>query len=279
MRSLRRLHAPYPTRWAFCLTDRQPKRLVAFVHGFRGDALGSWNEFPHVSPNVWWETSDLLFVGYDSGRDTITGVAKRICRELPRFFPHLPDDLLEVNGERVRPSASEPYDELVLAGHSLGGVVVRRVMMDVAQDWLDALTIDPATPRPPLLDARVRLFSPASAGFQPAGPLGLLRASPVWPIVNLVLRYGPAYSELQAGSETLRMTRELTETLYARRPMDLQALRASILWANPDRVVITQRYSTDLVDDAVDGTTHGSVCKPRSDFPVPWTFVEMGHRT
>jgi pimeloyl-ACP methyl ester carboxylesterase len=275
VRSMRRLRDPYPQRWVLLLSDRVPTRLIVFVHGFRGGAVSSWQRFPLSTQNGWWRSSDLLFVGYDSTRDNITGVAKRLCRQLPRFYPQLPDDLLVVGGDRVRAAATEPYRELVLVGHSLGGVVLRRALSDTAQSWLDACSLLPA-PRPPLLDARLRLFSPASAGFRPAGLLGLMQASSVWHVVNLVLRHASAYTDLQPGSQILTETRKRTERLVTERPEDLEALRASILWANPDDVVVAERYDSDRVDDAVDGRSHRSVCKPSDSYREPWLFVETG---
>jgi hypothetical protein len=55
-----------------------------------------------------------------------------------------------------------------------------------------------------------------------------------------------------------------------------QALRARIAWANPEDVVIPERYDTDFVDETVHGTTHSSVCKPSARNEAPWRFVETG---
>src|ERR1700733_303489 len=116
-----------PDQWLLCLSHAQPERLVVFVHGFYGGPLGTWQRFPE-GPPPWWHTSDLLFVGYDSHRDNITGTAARLRRQLPRFYPDLPDELLEIGGVRLRAPRTEPYPELYVVGHSLGGVIVRRAL-------------------------------------------------------------------------------------------------------------------------------------------------------
>jgi hypothetical protein len=246
-----------------------------FVHGFRGDAIASWQQFPDVDlAGTWWQESDLLFVGYDSVTDSIPGVAARLRRELPRFYPRLPAGLLEVGGEQLRSDLTGPYPGLVLVGHSLGGVILRLLLCDLAMAWHENGAT--ARGRPPLLDAEVRLFSPASGGFRSAGWLGLVQASSLWRAVNMQLRRSSAYTDLQPGSSLLRDTRRRTEQLVAEHGDLLKVLRASIIWASPDNVVLAERYDSDRVDDSVDGTTHRTVCKPRSDYARPWRFVETG---
>ena len=271
---MRRLSDPAP--WVAVLSDSHTRRLLVFVHGFRGRSMESWTEFPTShSIGEWWRESDLLFVGYDSVRETITGVAARLRSELPRFYPNLPDELVVAGGVPLRePSAA--YEQLLLIGHSLGGLVVRRALADAAQEWLDHRAVNPAASKPALLDAQVRLFSPASAGFQPAGRLGLLKASPGWSGINMYLRYSSAYSDLQPGSTLLTGTRSRTEQLVWSNGTEFQALRAGILWANPEDVVISERYDTDFVEAVADGTNHRGVCKPSSSYRTPWVFVERG---
>jgi hypothetical protein len=156
--------------------------------------------------------------------------------------------------------------------------VVRRALCDVAGDWNRE---DRPQPRPILLDAQVRLFSPASAGFEAAGVLGAFRASSIWRIVELFLRRSRAYGQLQPGSQTLRATQERTEHLAEHD--EFQALRARIAWASPDDVVIAEHYFTDYPpefwgdEEGRYRPNHSTVCKPRSKvFEDPWLFAETG---
>jgi hypothetical protein len=129
---------------------------------------------------------------------------------------------------------------------------------------------------PDLLRAQTRLFSPASAGFRAAGALGVLQASPGWFGLNMLLRRSSAFIDLQPGSETLVATRTRTESLVRARGSHVDALRARIVWANPDNVVTTERYDTDHVDDSIVGKSHSKVCKPDAEYPAPRTFVQGG---
>lgn len=267
-----------PSGWVLFLSHETPTRLVVFVHGFRGRAVRSWQEFPLGGQlSDWWRDSDLLFVGYPSQRDNITATADRLREQLPSFFPELPDDLCSIGDVAVRAATSCRYEELFLVGHSLGGLVIRRALSDQADEWLAELADDPTVPMPPMLGASVRLFSPASAGFRPGGFLGLLRAGPVWPVIEMKLRLSTAYTDLKPSSPILRETRARTEKA-ARGPQasKLNALRPDLLWANPDQVVLTERYDTDRSSRSVDNTSHSSVCKPSGWYTTPWLFVETG---
>jgi pimeloyl-ACP methyl ester carboxylesterase len=277
-----------PDGWLFYASESQPTRLVVFVHGFGGQAVDTWQQFPDGAlVREWWRLSDLLFVGYDSARDNILGVANRLRQFLPLYYPRLPSDLLNIGDVSLRDGDTE-YKELVIVGHSLGGVVIRRALLDVAWYWRKACQVDPSVARPPLLDASVYLFSPASAGFRPGGWLGMLKASRAWSLVEMQLRRSSAYTDLQPDSDFLATTRMRTEKLVSSLPIDLLALQPRVVWAQPDDVVLTECYDSDRSCDSIDGTNHRSVCKPRrhatkrllrpplSAYPLPWLFVETG---
>jgi hypothetical protein len=251
--------------------DGGVRRLVVFVHGFIGHAVGTWANF-HMAgrSGIWWQEADLLFVGYSWRKDRIVSVAHRIRNNLPRFYP-TPFALPGTAGA-PRPDYGSPYEELIVAGHSLGGLIVRRAVYDSVVEWIDRGR--PATERPALLNAKVRLFSPCIAGYELAGNLGLAEALGGTKLLEPILRRSPAYRELKAGSGILTDTREQTEKHASTE--NIGALRAEIVWASPDNVVLPLRYGTDPVDDSWDGTTHVTVCKPNQRFSQPFKFIESG---
>jgi pimeloyl-ACP methyl ester carboxylesterase len=258
----------------------QVRRLVVFIHGFMGKTVTTWLDFPRIDAshpeNIWWLESDLLFVGYRSTRDDITGVANRIRQNLDHFYPQPPLDVLTAGGVAARADIASPYEELILVGHSLGGLILRRALCDAAQKWIDNKRAPDL--RPILLDAQNRMFSPASAGFRAAGLLGVARAVPIWSAVEMFLRRASAYTDLQPDSTVLREIQRRTIKMEPDKDDDLSALRANIVWASPDNVVIADRYITDFVESSWDGTTHSSLCKPSANgFEMPWTFVRTGN--
>lgn len=273
-------HSPRSTTdgppWTLYLAHRDPRRLVVFVHGFRGKATKTWQEFENSGVNGdWWRESDLLFVAYNSTGESIESVAIWLRERLHDFYPQPPATLIEANGERVRDNRGT-YQELYLVGHSLGGVVIRRVLADAAQLWSERISLGETGSPPPPLNAVVRLFSPASAGFQAAGRLGMLHASLGWAGVEIFLRRSSAYSDLQPESVFLTSTRHRTEEFVKQDESAFASLRAHIVWAGREDVVVSDRYETDHVPAAARGKNHRSVCKPSARYTLPWHFVENG---
>jgi hypothetical protein len=221
----------------------------------------------------------MLFVGYDSLKERPGETAAWLRSRLRDFYPVLPPGLLQKRDAALRESALPRYEELFLVGHSLGGVVVRLALQQQAKIWLrEDRAKDAAAPRPALLDAQVRLFSPASAGFQPVGLASLL--SCLLAAGTVVLRMAPAFVALKRPSELLDNTQRLTEELIKEHGPHLGALRAWIVWARPETVVERNGYGTDYESESlIPQRNHIQVCKPHDGYDEPRRFVETGkHR-
>lgn len=272
---MRHIHSRFSHAFAgYAVVSTKPaERLIVFIHGWRGDAAGTWGEFAKPPADEWWAVSDLLFVDYDSTSESVVATADRIRARIKDFYPVPNGEMLVRRGVAVRENWEQPYRELIIVGHSLGGLVARRAVVDAIDEWkgkgFDAVL------RPPILDAHLRLFSPASAGFLPRGFVGACQAAPLWWVVEMFLRRGGAYLDLQPGSATITSTKEWTEA-YEVGHEHASALAASLLWANPEKVVATERYATDAQTRTADGTDHGSVCKPNAGYSLPYHFVKTG---
>lgn len=250
-----------------------PRRLIVFIHGWRGDAWSTWGEFGRPPAEDWWAESDLLFVNYDSTSESVVATADRIRARIGDFYPLPNRSMLERDGYLARADITSPYHELILVGHSLGGLVARRALVDALEEWRTDHFSDDL--RPAILDAKLRLFSPASAGFQPRGALGALKAAPLWWVAEIFLSRGGAYLDLLPGSDTLISTRLRTER-WGVNDARAASLAAEILWANPEKVVATEKYDTDARTRTIDRTDHGSVCKPSMTYDHPYRFVRTG---
>ncbi len=265
-----------PPKWIAYFTDAVPTRLVVFVHGFGGNALETWLRFPDGgSTRPWWGESDLLFAGYNSTEGRIKGFADELRHAIPAFYPKRRQELLQAGNAKLGEPAD--YGELVLVGHSLGGVVVRRAVCDAIQDSQERGT------RSPLTTATVRLFSPATGGFSPAGDLGMLFETRLKRLAMLKLRRSQAFTELNDKRDFLCDTQTATENLARTDPASAP-LHPRTLWAYNDQIVETRDYTTDPVSDSIGAptktvaeVTHSGVCKPTSVYLAPWDHVEKGH--
>ena len=98
----------------------------------------------------------------------------------------------------------------------------------------------------------------------------------LWLLCRIRLHASSAYNDLQESSQILTDTRKRTEEFVSQQPDELRALRAYVLWANPENIVVTERYTTDYSSCSADGTNHLSVCKPDDTYQIPWRFVQTG---
>ncbi|GLI26423.1 hypothetical protein ARHIZOSPH14_06650 [Agromyces rhizosphaerae] len=263
-----RVLLPIPDRpQYFALVDPagSNSRLVVFVHGFNGKPVGTWRRFDDGSgAGAWWSESDAVFIGYDSLRREVGSVADEVLAFVRAAMLAGP-----------LPGIASSYRELVLVGHSLGGVVVRSaVQLALRERRMQHVAVGAGDDA--VLDARVVLFSPATSGFGPKGLLGLARATSIWLAVNPLLKMSPAFHDLNRDTVRLDDLRHETEAAARSHP-GLRALRPDVLWADPDHVVYTDQYSTDPPPRWARRRSHSNVCKPAPGrYETPWRFVESG---
>ncbi|ACV79056.1 hypothetical protein Namu_2710 [Nakamurella multipartita DSM 44233] len=260
--------------WLY-VSHQPPDRLVIFVHGFMGKSVKTWRQFDAGGGvSDWWRKSDMLFFGYSSLSDSVAATSNRLRQLLFDFYPHPPTGPLFLDNSPIRPHIEMPYKELVIVGHSLGGLVVRCALLYIAENWHKPHS-GAESPPPDVLSARVFLFSPATGGFRPSGKVALARELGLLRFAELRLNMAPAYLELAVNSATLNSIRTRTRTLLDEFGNEgLQALRPTVLFANPDDVVNYDTYWHDTQHDSQDGRSHSSVCKPNQSYWAPWYMVE-----
>ena len=191
------------------------------------------------------------------------------------FYPTLPDEMLQAGDVRVREPSGRPYQELFLVGHSLGGFVLRLVLLQQARAWL----YSPAQqPDRVARHGRTPVFGFSARRAQASNPperSAILKCLLSFGMV--ALEGAPAFTALKRDSELLRRTRDETEALVRSHGAELGSLCAHILWARPEKVVERDGYQTDFeAESLLPRRDHSEVCKPSTGYEHPRRFVETG---
>jgi hypothetical protein len=265
-------------------TTGKIERAVIFIHGFSGSANGTWTDFltlvddPYT--DQWWEESDLFFFDYHSAslHRKLARNKLDVLKFINHVWPNPPDSLFTAGGVTLRKDVT--YSELFLVGHSEGGLLLRKVILDVADS--DAAIqqyrtqrFAPKGPEPSstgVLIANLRLFAPALGGETINGLLGVLSRSPVISTFT-----GSLAAKLSMGPASAAVTSARDSTNEYSDYLKMECFRAHILWADDDTIIEPERYKRDLeCGNPPPGTSHTSVCKPTQQYKKPLKFVKEG---
>lgn len=239
---------------------------LIFVHGFNGDQEKTWRRFQNLLDQCKdFATWDAYFVGYPSTREQIAATAYNLTKFIKDIYPHPSEKLFEryIADSRKRKVVRlrdypTKYTRLILAGHSQGGVVIRKAVLEAAKEAIQAGTTD----NDPLCNAELVLFAPAIFGMFLSGWKGFAAATSAWKAVGPALSGSPSYKELQPNSQFLNRLENETVRLASDDREKVAALAARIAWAGRDQIVAGgQRYQCDPEYIFLD-ETHTSICKP-----------------
>lgn len=233
---------------AYCCYDT-PKTLVVFIHGFNGSAVETWNDFPvFIQKHPKFRQADVVFYGYESLKlqagnlklhffDFLNAITKPYSNRIP--FP-----------ARNLPKAFA-YDKVIIVAHSLGAVVTRLAFLHAYEKkckWLNKCK--------PILYAPAHWGSLIPENFKECfqGVFSIFRGF-------AVTRY-PIIADLTSGSIVLNDLQEKSRKLCESR--NLGFLRAHVIWAEREIVVVNNPFCNDYPVDQIKDTVHTSVCKPQS---------------
>jgi pimeloyl-ACP methyl ester carboxylesterase len=269
------------------LSEGPVDTALVFVHGFAGNAVTTWVDF-HAQINGTTFASDfahcdLFFYEYDSTGNTVEQSTLHLGRFVddivanvtPRTFRMwLSDagDAIKGTNPRVLDALSRGYERIIFVAHSLGGVVVRRLVLNAAegsQHWTRAHSR--------ITGSRLILFAPAHFGFRHDLLANLvISSSPVLQIAAaaFLLTRGKVYPDVVQSSETLRGLRTDSESLFSRQKTPA-ALQAYVYWGVDEQVVIPGKYEQDS-QRKEPNVDHVRVCKPTADFDLPAKWVRDG---
>lgn len=259
------------------------KRAIVFIHGFNGSAKGTWTDFlslvddPQASGD-WWEAADLFFFDYqwDSVFRQLTNNTLKTYKFIEEIFPK-PKIIGRAHAYRSVPFE---YEDLVLVGHSEGGLLLRRVIVEAAQRdtaigrfMRDSRYTEGTQPSATgMLKAQMRLFAPALGGDMQSGLAGVLVTLPV---ISNVLSASAAKKGMDQGAPSVTEARRRTDG-YAKY-LWFDCFRAHIIWAEKDSIINSEKYDEDRQClNFPTGSTHTSICKPTLNYSLPLNFVEEG---
>jgi len=256
------------------LATEPAKGCVLFVHGFNGNAVGTWLEFPRLLPlETECDAYDALFFGYDGLRDTVAYSANTLGGLLESVLtlpsvgvvnPSMP------TGATKRPRTFQ-YERVVICAHSLGAVVVRRALLDaLAQkaSWTGRFA-----------DVQLLFFAPAHMGARIIKlveegltafslSLAVAKISGKSAAVGLKAKY-QVLQDLEIGSQTLDDLRADTRRLLDANPAGYDFLRAHVVHAKRDNIVEHGQFVNDFKPKFIPKKNHSQVCKPELGFLEP----------
>jgi len=264
---------------------------IVYVHGFLGNAQSTWEQVQYYADRLEGEPfrdADLYFFDYPAEEQFVPASVSRLRDFLTTIYPSPPCALLEAplrdydwrlpdDSPIVSLRDLRPYSRLVLVGHSLGAVVIRRLIADEAMSQDDArrnvLSVNPSR----FLDAELVLMAPAQIGFSPSGLNGLVHALPFSRFLVPYAAVFRAFQDLTPGCYTLKQLNRETVRMAASHPGS-RAFSPRMLWGESEDVVHEGRFDSDppsLVEHAP-GKNHVTVCKLTRDYLQPANIVVGG---
>jgi len=255
---------------------------IIFVHGLGGKPTSTWTNFQGLVDDYsdkypLWITSDMFFFSYESIRTPIRSNAV--------LFGDFVELVWEGKWRGVdSPSTGAGYKDLILVGHSEGGVIIRRLILDrfeavsrKVKDQYDEA--DPATLRTAMkaafasdfiLASYLRLFAPACRGVNFSTWIGFLMSfsklvsalSTSFLVRNELERDSPVLLSLQAGTESAHAEFRKVRSLYT-----------EPIFGVPDQVVYTESYKEEALKFD-HGFDHFSICTLSHEHLTPLEFVK-----
>jgi pimeloyl-ACP methyl ester carboxylesterase len=242
------------------LTLDNPTSLVIFVHGFNGNATGTWDEFPSIiRNNNDFTNSDVIFYGYESLKGQANNNAVKFYNFLKSVTENSPNKL---GFKRDNVNEDFAYDKIIIVAHSLGAVIVRRALLNAKTEnksWLNK--------------SKMVLFAPAHRGARVQNIV-----SESLPVIGKILAglsklFIPVLEDLEPNSQTI-LNLIADSQNYLNQNEGNFTIAHSVVWASNEIVVHNDTFCNDPVASLIDHKSHTSVCKPKeSIYLEPYTIV------
>jgi|HubBroStandDraft_6_1064221.scaffolds.fasta_scaffold90418_3 pimeloyl-ACP methyl ester carboxylesterase len=238
--------------------------VIVFVHGLNGHAIDTWERMHELLPSEAAAAGvDIVFYGYQSMKSQ----ALMSANLLRQFISDLnnPNSAVCQLAPRERRAAYPRlvYKKILLVGHSLGGALARRVM-------LDALKLKEAWAK----RTRLVLFAPAHCGTFLAELKKEIRGtSKIISVFAALLDLNvPVLTDLEPDSSFIKSLREETLIQLKRHPK--APLKAEVvIFGQFEKIVAGQNFCDDPPSVSWPRQNHTSVCKANQTFRDPLTEI------
>jgi hypothetical protein len=235
--------------------------VIIFVHGFGGQAVGTWMEFERLLPvHPKCANCDIVFYGYNSMQAQLQASAKLLFQKINRLC----SDPLSVINPDLDPAAQRAQDfqvrRLLLVAHSLGAVISRRALLiahDAGAGWTTNTSL--ALFGPAHLGARVDLLIASALSLFPFAGRAVL------PLATY--RY-PPIKELEKISNILKSLKIDVQAALIKPGCDFLRAR-KVVFGEVDHVVTVEDFLEDTKFEIYEGKDHQTVCKPSQSFRKP----------
>lgn len=270
----------YGKSYAMLARTEAVDTAIIFVHGFNGNPTSTWRNFQglvdeYTTNYPWWASSDMFFYAYESLQTPI----RRNAELLQGFATVVWND----SWRQQNSDAKRKYKDIIFAGHSEGGVVIRRMILDryesikaeIENTNPNATAAEVKTAMRPklesdfLLSSYLRLFAPACMGTNFSSWAGFMTSFSHF--VAALTASSLVRNELLPGSPVLTGLKTGTEKAHAEF-RQIRSLFVSPLFGIPDQIVYSESYEGEalLWDEGYD---HFGVCKPLYTHILPLEFV------
>lgn len=226
-------------RWSY----EPAPRAIVFVHGL-ASSWDTWKPFRAVLETAAMSGSDVFFFDYESLGTTIPRAGHRLREVLDALMD--PSSALfrhaSMPGERANDS---PYARIDIASHSLGAVVSRIALTELANDYGGRKDLDAA----PTWQIDQLLLAPAQLGSKLPYLMKYLGTEALFSALQFVRNGGiSAIMDLKEGSDLLRRLEALVQKQLDDFPVAAHACGLHVsrtAHGQHDHVVIQGLYAGD----------------------------------
>lgn len=238
----------------------EPEELIVFIHGFGGNSIGTWNNFPNfLLSDSKFSKSDIIFYGYE----TFKGQAGDHAGQLYYFLNKLQTPLTSKILPQGQNLPERNYIKIVLVAHSLGAILTRQALLLAEidnKDWVNKVIMG--------------LFAPAHNG---ANIINLaMQALPgLSGLLGIFAKFKyPILSDLDNHEQgIIHDIKSKTELLQNQGKGEYTKAKL-VVYAMGDKVVRNIQYLNDKPPMVITATSHISVCKPTEDFKKPFELLK-----